>query len=333
MFISELFPNDLSMDEDNNLVTLNDLSSIPAKFKPLLMRLAKLHHINLDYDISNHKWTAQNSDNLNPFINDALHMTAPKGTTLASRMSETVTDVVPQSPLLSKESPEYHHRQATRLCAELGVNGYEANLERKLEDHMRKYNQLTGKHVDFTKTCKKWGIRNPYQRTNEVYASPPPMKDMIAISGADIKVGDKIRTKKIQMIGKVEKITSDKFNENDDKMFFRISDGRLMKTTRRNCVKINPEIKESSGTSSDIVDESENDVNNDIDALAEKWVQHLVNQGTLADRSIVSNVASVLAATGITHTAAIQLAAKKLKELGRDISETLLKELTDGYSD
>jgi len=74
-------------------------------------------------------------------------------------------------------------------------------------------------------------------------SSPPPMKDMIAVSGAgeEIKPGDTIRTKKMQMTGKVEKITPDKFNENSDKVFFRVADGRLMQTAKRNCVKTNSE--------------------------------------------------------------------------------------------
>lgn len=80
----------------------------------------------------------------------------------------------------------------------------------------------------------------------EGYASPPPIKDMITVSGAgeEIKVGDKIRTKKMQMVGKVEKIVADKFNENSDDVFFRVDDGRLMKTPKRNCVNINTEIEE-----------------------------------------------------------------------------------------
>ena len=58
-----------------------------------------------------------------------------------------------------RTTPEYHHAQANRLHAELGVNGYDSHLADKLEKHKSEYKKLTGQDVDLSKTSKKWGIR------------------------------------------------------------------------------------------------------------------------------------------------------------------------------
>jgi hypothetical protein len=64
------------------------------------------------------------------------------------------------SPNVDRESPKYHHAQANRLHAELGVNGYESRLADKLDHHQQQYKKLTGKDVDLSATSKKWGIRS-----------------------------------------------------------------------------------------------------------------------------------------------------------------------------
>lgn len=61
---------------------------------------------------------------------------------------------------VDRESPKYHHSQANRLHAELGVNGYAGSLADRLEHHKNQYEKLTGKKVDFSKTNKKWGLRD-----------------------------------------------------------------------------------------------------------------------------------------------------------------------------
>ena len=58
-----------------------------------------------------------------------------------------------------EKTPEYHHKQANKLHAELGVNGYDTRTADKLEAHKKAYKKLTGKEVDFSKTNKKWGLR------------------------------------------------------------------------------------------------------------------------------------------------------------------------------
>lgn len=84
-----------------------------------------------------------------------------------------------------------------------------------------------------------------FDNLNEGYATPMPIADMIKASGGDIEVGDKIRTKKMQMVGVVTKIQPERAWATDE-IFFRVADGRTMKTPRSNCVKINPEFEDSS---------------------------------------------------------------------------------------
>ena len=68
---------------------MSAISHISAKFGPLMQRLAKMHNVSLHYDDNTKKWFVDKSIGVEPFINDVLYMTAPKGSALTGSLSES----------------------------------------------------------------------------------------------------------------------------------------------------------------------------------------------------------------------------------------------------
>ena len=75
------------------------------------------------------------------------------------------------------------------------------------------------------------------KQAESVSESHMPIKDMVAVGLPDLQPGDRIRTRKMSMFGTVEKVKDQSFGS--PVVYFRVEDGRLMKTPLGNCVKIN----------------------------------------------------------------------------------------------
>lgn len=56
----------------------------------------------------------------------------------------------------SKNTPEYHQKQASKHWSEIAINGYDSSHASKFEHHNKEHYKLTGKHVDLTRVAKKY---------------------------------------------------------------------------------------------------------------------------------------------------------------------------------
>jgi len=53
-------------------------------------------------------------------------------------------------------TPEYHHRQASKHWSEIAINGYDTRHAEKFEHHNDEYHKLTGNHVNLVRVAKKY---------------------------------------------------------------------------------------------------------------------------------------------------------------------------------